>query len=473
VNNDRSRGIRALAPISRRLILSGLVGAGASLLAACAGTLGGAIGGTTPPYAGSATPGPILGLIPRPAAPPPTPTPEPIKLRFAHWETGAAAQTLDALAQRFSAASSGVIVETSATTFADHFARLLTGRAAGMPPDIFVNSGVFFDRLLKAQIIRDLAGNVTADGFSLDAYWTDPLSQMVNGHLYALPFWGACDLLYYNRDWFAQKKVGEPAADWTWDQLLAAARQLSEGKPGAMSRWGILVVNDLQGGWGSFVASNGGDWLDPSGKQVILGAAPAQEALQWVVDAIVVHQVAPSAIEQQQISQAGSVDPFLDGQVAMIVNGTWEMPNALTGAHFQWDVQQIPRAPRTGQSVATTSVQPISTARASVYPDQGWSFLKFALGTAAQTLLAKDKIKLPVRKDVVNTAGVGYVIVPPAHAGVAFDAMEHGHDLHFVPRWQEFRTAVVRALDPAFAGSQPLVDALKTAVSAGNAALAG
>ena len=382
------------------------------------------------------------------------------------------AQTLSAIAQRFSVASPGVVVETSVASFSDHFAQLQAGSAAELMPDVFVNSGEFFDALLAGQVLRDLASSQVSDKFSLDGYWTDPLSQVTNGHLYAMPLWGACDLVFYNREWFTQKKVGEPTADWTWDQLLQAAGQLSEGKPGEMSRWGIMVVNDLEGGWGSFVASNGGDWLDSTGRQVTLGAGPAQEALQWLVDAIVVHHVAPSVADQQQISRAGKIDPFLAGQVAMLVNGTWEMPNALTGAHFQWDVQRLPRAPRTGQSVAVTSIQPLSASRLGTHPEEAWTFLKFMLGGASQTLLAKDKLRLPARKDVASDSHTGYAVAPPSQVGAVVGAMTAGRSLRFVPRWQEFRTAVLRALDPAFEGSQPLSDALAAAVTAGNAALA-
>ena len=382
------------------------------------------------------------------------------------------AQTLDAIGQRFSIASPGVIVETSVASFSDHFAQLQSGAAAGLTPDVFVNSGEFFDAILTAQVMRDLASSQVSDKFSLDGYWTDPLSQVTNGHLYAMPLWGACDLVYYNQDWLTQKKVTVPAGDSTWDQLLQAAGQLSEGKPGEMSRWGMMVVNDLEGGWGSFVASNGGDFLDSSGRQVTLGAAPAQEALQWLIDAIVVHHVAPSLGDQQQISQAGKVDPFLAGRVAMLVNGTWEMPNALSGAPFSWGVQRLPRAPRTGQSVAVTSVQPLSAARVGNHPEQTWNFLRFMLGTAAQTLLAKDKLRLPARKDVASDAHAGYAVSPPAQVDSVVAAMDTGRPLRFVPRWRAFRTAVLRALDPAFAGSQPLNDALTAAVTAGNAALA-
>src|SRR5205807_9209388 len=108
-----------------------------------------------------------------------------------------------------------------------------------------------------------------------------------------------------------------------------------------------LLVNDLIGGWGSIVASNGGTWLDATAHRATFDA-PAVEALQWIADAIHVHHVAPDPLEQQQLTRAGERDPFLAGDVALLPTGTWEIPAALAQATFRWDVLPLPRAPRTG-----------------------------------------------------------------------------------------------------------------------------
>src|SRR6185437_843322 len=125
----------------------------------------------------------------------------------------------------------------------------------------------------------------------------------------------------------------------------------------------------------------------------------------------------------------------------MFPNGTWEMPAALAGASFLWDVRPLPRAPRTGQSVTVSAVQPVSAARLTQIPDQSRQFLSFLLSHDAQAMLANGKVKLPARKDVARDQTSGYASPPPAHAIDASAAMDHAADLHFVPNWQEFRAA--------------------------------
>lgn len=456
----------------RRFLLGGILGGCAAALAACGG---GPVGGTPPagpPGPPTPTPRRILGIFPAPPAPSPTPTPPPQVLRFAHWETGPAAHALSTIVERFVQATPRVVVHLDVAPFSQHFATLSQGFASGNPPDVFVNSGVYLADFIRQQALQDLSHHLVLDRLSLDAYWTQPTTQPFDGHQYTLPIWNATEIVFYNRDQFAKLKVAEPASDWTWDDLLNTAQKLTEGKPGQIERWGLLLVNDLQGGWGSFVASNGGRWLDQSGQRTALQDPAAQQALQWYSDAMVVHHVAPRPGEQQKLSQAGQVDPFVAGQVAMFPTGTWEMPSMLAQAHFSWDVCQLPRAPRTGQSETLAAVQPVSAARASHLPDQAWQLLRFLIERDAQTVLAKGKVKLPALKSVATDATAGYATPPPAHVAVAAQVMDHAHDLHFVPHWQAFRTAVVDALEPAFDNRTPLSDALQQAVAKGNAALA-
>jgi len=470
---------RVPSTFSRRdFIIAGVVTGSVALLAACGANPSGGVPSSGPAPSGptnrpSPTPRRLLGIIPEPALPSPTPTPQPLVLRFAHWETGAAAQALSTLADRFSRSTPRIVVQPEVSAFAEHFDNVRRSFATGTAPDVFVNSGAYFQDFLALKALLDLSDRMSADQFSLTDYWTEPTTQPVDGRQYSLPIWNATEIVVYNRDHFVERKLAEPTADWTWDSFLTTAQQLTVGKPGEVQRWGLLLIDDLQGGWGSFVAGNGGDWLDLAGQKVTLQQPAALEALQWCVDAILVHHVAPRPSQVQRLSQAGQIDPFLAGDVSMFPTGTWEMPLALAQAPFQWDVQRLPRAPRTGESVTLSGVQPASIASATRLPDQSWQFLRFLLERDAQTLLAAGKVKLPSRKDVAVDQTSGYAVPPPAHAVVAAQAMEHARDLHFVPRWQAFRTAVVDALAPAFDGRVLLSDAVQQAVSAGDAALSG
>jgi multiple sugar transport system substrate-binding protein len=413
-----------------------------------------------------------LGIIPRPAAPTATPTPVPIELRLAYWQTGVAGDRITSIFQKFVQQTAHVVVTPTVAAFGEHFANLSAAFAGGSPPDVFVESGAFFYDHVQAKGLRDLSGLVQADQIDLSQYWSEPIVRPIGGQLSAVPLWTADEVLYYNRDLLDQAGAAVPPDTWTWADLLGLAQKLTAGKPGQVSRWGLLLVNDLPGGWGSFVAGNAGHWLDPTTGQTDLGAS-ASDALQWFSEAMLVHHVAPQPAEQQTLTQAGQIDPFLNGQVALFPTGTWEIPGALANAKFRWDVLPLPRAPGTNRSISLASSQPGCLARTSAHPDEAWQLLRAFLTADAQSQWANGKIRLPALKTTAADQTSGYAAPPPANAATAVKAMTGAADLGFVRNWNAWRAAVVNALEPAFDNKIPLADAVANAVKDGNAALKG
>lgn len=451
----------ATCRLSRRGLLTATVGS--LLLAACGG------GNPTPSGAPTATPGSsgILGILP---APSPTPTPQPTKVRFAHWLQDVAAPVMTSLVAAFNHSHQSVVVQEEVQSFGEHIAALRQGFAAGNPPDVFLISGPDLVDQAAAKTLLDLTSLVNRDSIDLTRFWTSPQTRAIGGQQLALPLWCEVDLIYVNHDLFGKAQVGSLSADWTWSDLLATASKLTVGKPGEVTQWGLLIVNDIQGGWGGFVSSNGGRWLDATtGKTALAG--PAVDALQWVVDAINQHHVAPGPRAQAEIAQGGTVDPFLDGKVGMFVNGTWEMPQLLTSAHFPWDVLPLPRAPKTNQSASVADAQPGAIARASSVGESAWEFLGFLVSTASQRVWAHNKVRLPSLVSVAADASAGYATTPPTRAASVGDALTSAQDLEFRANWQAFRNALTVGLQPAFDGDQPLGDVLPVARTAADKAL--
>lgn len=420
----------------------------------------------------TSTPRPGFSLPALPFIAAATPTPVPIELRFAHWEVGAAGAVLAAAVSQFQQSTPGARVHEDVSPFGTHFERLEAASASGTSPDVFVDSGAYYYDHLASGLPLDLAPLATVGGFDAARFWTDPVTQSASGQLRAVPLWCVAELVFVNLGALARKGVSLPTAAWSWDDLLALATKLTEGKAGEVRQWGTLFVNELPGGWGSFVASNGGSWIELPARKTSIDSA-AVEALQWLVDAIHVHHVAPDPMEQQRLTRAGQIDPFVNGDIPLLLNGTWEMPDALTGARFQWDVLPLPRAPRTGMSVSLAATQPGCVAKQSAHPAEAWQFLRFLLRPEVQTAWSTGKVRLPSLRSVAADPTTGYASVPPGHSSFAAGALTSARDYQFTTRWQQFRAAVVGALAPAFVGRVLLADAVAQATSDGDTALGG
>ena len=84
----------------------------------------------------------------------------------------------------------------------------------------------------------------------------------IDGQLYGIPRDNSTGVLYYNKDLFAAAGVREPTADWAWDQLLAAAKQLTSLERGKFGTsfpqvGSISEVNHL-----AVLKAFGGAWFD-------------------------------------------------------------------------------------------------------------------------------------------------------------------------------------------------------------------
>ena len=85
------------------------------------------------------------------------------------------------------------------------------------------------------------------------------------------------------------KEAGVPLPDpdvpWTWDEFLENARKLTR-RSGNDRKWGAAFYTTEAAVW-----ANGADWLDETKTRVTVDDSKFIEALQWVADLRLVHQV--------------------------------------------------------------------------------------------------------------------------------------------------------------------------------------
>src|SRR5438067_11000692 len=105
--------------MSRRTALAGAICGLLGALAGCGGDQPGPAptNSHSTPGIATATPAPLLGLIPRPVAPSPTPTPLPIEIRLAYWQAGSAGERIAEIADRFGRQNLRVIVHREVREF--------------------------------------------------------------------------------------------------------------------------------------------------------------------------------------------------------------------------------------------------------------------------------------------------------------------------------------------------------------------
>jgi multiple sugar transport system substrate-binding protein len=360
-------------------------------------------------------------------------------------------------------------VENSAVSGYDaYWQKIQTLYATNQAPDVYAMSvGYEWDFANEDKII-DIDDQIKAE-MPADEYFQSPLPMLrypdPSGRLYAFPFQWVCSVLYYNKDLFDQAGVPYPDESWTYETLLDAAKELTgDGQFGFSSNSQHTLLD-------AAIYANGGKVLNDDYKTCALADNPeAIETIQWFVDLIAKHKVAPDADQSRNIGLGTANSPFQSGRVAMVIDGSWQIVTT-RGVNFNWDVAMVP----SGKVKRVIYGGPDSLSISSTTPhvEEAWEFLKYAVGPA-RGVEAFGAGVVPSYKATANSEAWLEKGQAPANKKVILDSEPYIMGAEFISNnWTEWRiTAMNSDLTPAFLGATSVEEAVKTTTANINAILA-
>jgi multiple sugar transport system substrate-binding protein len=252
------------------------------------------------------------------------------------------------------------------------YEKLLVMVAAGEMGDIVWDSvgvGAYY-QLGSQGHFKVLDPLVGRDKFDLKQYYPSAIdTARFEGKLLGLPSTTHPSHLglFFNVNLFAEAGIKPPAANWTVNDLLEAARRLSRPP----DRWGIETETAYPPTL-VWLRTFGGEFLNPAtlGSRPAIDRAPTKQALQWLYDLRHRHRVHP----------VHGVDKatFRDGNVAMrqtLMTGYQNFPRQ-AGDRFKVDAVLLPKGPG-GHRGSQRHVGLFEMNARSRYPDDAWDLHKW------------------------------------------------------------------------------------------------
>lgn len=242
-----------------------------------------------------------------------------------YWETEGHQVALQAAIDDYNASQSAYAVTAKYVPFADFKKQLSIGAVAEELPDMVILDSPDHASYASMGIFADLTDKV-----DVSAYYEGPVASCTyDGKLYGVPFGVNCLALFYNEDMLAEAGVEVPT---TWSELQAAAAALSDG-----TRYGF-AFSALQNEEGTFnfmpyVWSAKADYASFNSDEGVKALTFAQE------------MVSSGAMSKECINwtQGDVMNQFISGNVAMMVNGCWQIPTMRAEApDLNWGVSLIP-----------------------------------------------------------------------------------------------------------------------------------
>lgn len=267
--------------------------------------------------------------------------------------------------------------------------------AADSAPDVMLIQDEPFPAYAEYGKFADLTDWVHSDDFPVDwntAFWpTVPESFTHKGRVMGVPIWGGNVLVIYNRKMFREMGVAPPSDDWTFDEFIAKARELTRDTDGDgdIDTFGFSLpvwIYFLPWTWGFGI-----DYLNASRTDWAFTGPEAIAATAFFQDLRFRFHVSPSIQEAPNALQEGAM--FMTGRIGMTVGGPWNcVPFMTAGVGF--DVAHIPVGP-VGTRYTRVTWDGLCLFEKSKNKEAARRFMKHCLSMEAQSMIGKCFRSIP------------------------------------------------------------------------------
>jgi multiple sugar transport system substrate-binding protein len=295
----------------------------------------------------------------------------------------------------------------------------ITRVVSGDVPDVLISSGALFEWMAKRGVWADIRPALQKIGWKQGDFYANPNTTTYQGKQHAVGFvvhqGGG---LVYNKTLFQQAGVGLPTKDWTWDDVLEAAKRLTLPEK---NQWGING-NFGHGIFFTGVWANGGEVLSKDGKQTQFAGPQGLEALELLSAFTTKHRVSPTPDQAKSDKLA-----FNTGNFAMEINTPGRQSEQGIAGKFAWDVTYIPKWPKTKKRVAIAdySEWAISAAAEKRGVAEAATLLAtFYTGDLTQGVMAdiSPASTTPANKSVAHSQR--YLAPPPGNMAAIVDMLD-------------------------------------------------
>ncbi|MEE1766250.1 extracellular solute-binding protein [Streptomyces sp. SP18BB07] len=313
------------------------------------------------------------------------------------WDTSNAtneAPTYKALVKEFEAANKDIKVKYVNVPFDQAQNKFDTAAGATGAPDILRSEVGWTPAFAKKGFFLPLDGTEALK--DEDKFQPSLIKQaQYDGKTYGVPFVTDTLALVYNKELF--EKAGIAEAPKSWDDLKKAAATIKK-KTGVDGYWGSTQAYYAQ----SFLYGEGTDTVDVAAKKITVNSAEAKKAYgTWLdlFDGKGLHKADTTADAYAHIQ-----DAFVNGKVASIVQGPWEITNFYKGTAFKdkanLGIATVP-AGSSGKAGAPTGGHNLSVYAGSdkAHQEASLKFINFMTSAKSQETIALKNSTLPTRDD--------------------------------------------------------------------------
>lgn len=393
---------------------------------------------------------------------------KPVKLRLQNWFSDTDMQDWQIGLNMVKAMYPNIEIALEFAPYEETVTRTLVGATAGDLPDLIMCSTDHTPSLTTSGVLMDLNPYIEQDGNINPDEFAKGVAQGFNmwGRWWGFPYDVSTFGIYYNKEMFDAAGVTHPPAfgetPWTWDQFVEAATKLT--KPNG-EQWGVWWSGDP---WNQYLASNfiygaGGRNFDDDLRRCIIHSEEAAAGLQFMVDLIHKHKVAPTPAE----TAGGDINYFESGLSAMMLDGQWALGQTTRAVDFPFDISYFPLGK---EKRVVTGGSGFAMSATAAHPEEAWQWLKAFTSTEVLAAMIGDTgrgipARLSATKSYIDAAST-------KNAAIFVEELDYSFNDRSVLGFPEFLDSFARNVEPVFnTGEGSILDGLTKVEADANAVL--
>lgn len=370
--------------------------------------------------------------------------------------SGPSREALEQVVADFNESNADYQVELVFTDFWTYEQELLAAVAAGQPPDLAMTDMTRAGQRAEAEQVIPLTEYVERDQIDMTSFWEYPQKDVVyNGEIWGIPFGPDTRILFYDKDMFTEAGLDPEQPPVTWDDLWRMAHELDQKDD--QGNWTRIGFNPT---WGNvwylpFIWSNGAVLVTDE-NEFQFNTPEVIETAQWYDQWADFYGREELDVFASGFG-TGAQDPFISGQVAMIIQTQNYIRTIQTyAADKNWGAALIPYNVEPASWGAGFDLE---IPKGAANPDGAWEFIKYLTSTDVAVTVASAAGWLPASVEAARDP----ILMETQGWDVVLESMAVTQSRKFVleaPTWYGFLiTAFQEVEDGAKTPEEALNDA--------------
>lgn len=238
------------------------------------------------------------------------------------------ADEIPRLEKEFAEENPGYTVSIEPIPINNYIENAITSIVGGTPPDALALDALMIPTPVGQNLLLPLDDKMKEYGLKAEDFSPSIYDAgVINGVNYAIPYRSAPCVLFYNKTMFDEVGLEYPHDDWTFDELLNAAKALTI--PGKRYGYAIGTSNadpaNVMTNFAPVLWGFGADFLNEDLTECAINTPEGVAAIKWFAELHTVHKVVPEGCVNYTLAN-DSWPMAASNQIAMIQMGDSMIP---------------------------------------------------------------------------------------------------------------------------------------------------